>query len=122
MAVEFCGLRVTRLAQVAGVSRPTVYAMLEGTEPSEKTVAAVEGALALYAKHLAGEKYEVSHPGVTDLAADADLREAYRVGEEELASLRDVVVVWNGRPLVLRTKWQATALLEAVRRVVREPE
>lgn len=122
-AVEECGLRVATLAKRAGISPQAMHNIVGGTEPREQTVAAIETVFAQYAQALQNEEYPATpHPGATDLAADADLCEAYHVSEEELAGLRECVVIWKGQPLVVRSKYAAASLLEAIRRIVGERE
>lgn len=122
-AVADCGLRVAHLAKRAGLSAQALHNIIAGTEPREQNAAAIEAVLAQYAQVLSGEEYAASpHPGVADLVADADLCAAYRVTEEELEGLRECVIVWQGQPLVVRSKYGAVGLLEAIRRIVDERE
>ena len=98
--VEFAGIEVKRLAELAGVSRPTIHAILRGKEPSAGTRGAVESAFASIAAELSPQGAE-EHPGLTEVASDHRLLTALGVGEAELSRVRALLGTRDAALLVL---------------------
>lgn len=111
MLVETCGLSVPRLAEFAGVSNPTVYAIMEGHEPRPATREAIERALRQIADTITAEDLPATaHPGIAALLADTAACRA--LGLADPGELRLSV---DGVPVVLTSRDAALQLLLALK-------
>lgn len=111
MLIETCGLSVPRLAEFAGVSNPTVYAILQGHEPRPATREAIERALRQIADTITAEDLPATaHPGIAALLADTAACRA--LGLADPGELRLSV---GGVPVVLTSRDAALLQLMALR-------
>jgi len=102
--VRAAGLERKHLAAVAGVSRPTVHAVLSGKDVSPTSQASLEAAVARIAAVLRPQGPE-EHHGLNELAADHQLLTALGVRPEELQAVAEF----------LPTKQAALVILQALR-------
>lgn len=105
------GLSAPRLAAAAGVTKPTVYAIMDGHEPRAATREAIERALLEIAATIRAEGLAAEpHPGIAALLEDTELCAAHGVTDPGA-----IVITVDGVPVTITRKEHALMVLLGLR-------